>query len=109
MGVNPRHRLVPDYEVGLWASPDERENHPYGAKSVARLRGVGFDLEFDSIVLAHLPSAALADAVPAVNRRDIEPGHRRVTMSYFTETGVARHDPVRRRACASRDFRAMKS
>jgi hypothetical protein len=52
-------------------------------------------LNFESVVLARLSSAAPADAVPAVDGRDVEPGHRGVAMPYFTETWAARHDAVR--------------
>jgi hypothetical protein len=41
--------------------------------------------ELESVVLARLGSAPLADAVPAVYGRDVEPGHRGVAVSYFTE------------------------
>jgi hypothetical protein len=61
-------------------------------------------------VLARLSSAALADAVPAVDGRDVEPGHRRVAVPYFIETRAARHDAVRRRAQALSDvYSAMNS
>jgi hypothetical protein len=41
--------------------------------------------ELESVVLARLGSAPLADAVPAVDGRDVEPGHRGVAVVYFTE------------------------
>ena len=56
-----------------------------------------------SVVRVRLPSAALADAVAAVDGRDVEPGHRGVAVPYFTETGRAKRDAVRCGARASRD------
>jgi len=43
--------------------------------------GVGERLAaFTSVVLACVANAALADAVPAVDRRDADPGHRGIAM-----------------------------
>jgi hypothetical protein len=57
----------------------------------------------ESVVLARLDSAPLTDAVPAVDGRDVEPGHRGVAVSHFTETWAAGCDAVRSGGRASRD------
>src|SRR5450755_236778 len=61
----------------------------FATPSARRCRGGALDLDMsaepESVVLARLSSAPLADAVPAVDGRDVEPGHRRVAVPYFTD------------------------
>ena len=60
-------------------------------------------------MLAPLRSAPLADAVPAVDGRDVEPGHRGVAVSYFTEIWAAGREAVRSGVRASKNvYSAMK-
>jgi hypothetical protein len=60
-------------------------------------------------MLARLRSAPLTDAVPSVDGRDVEPGHRGVAVSYFSETRAAGCEAVRSGQRASRDVdSAMK-
>jgi hypothetical protein len=59
--------------------------------------------ELESVVLARLRSAPLTDAVPSVDGRDFEPGHRGVAVRYFTETSAAGCDAVRSGQRASKD------
>jgi hypothetical protein len=74
-----------------WAPIDEAHKSAlwlYADALVAPPRWSRRDLverELESVVLARLGSAPLADAVPAVDGRDVEPGHRGVAVSYFTE------------------------
>ena len=59
--------------------------------------------KLESVVLARLRSAPLADAVPAVDGRDVEPGHRGVAVRYFTETWAAGREALRSEGRALRD------
>ena len=50
-----------------------------------------------SVALARLQNAAIADAMPAVDGRDVEPNHRRVAMPHFTESCATGREAVRSR------------
>jgi hypothetical protein len=44
------------------------------------------EAELESVVLARVRSAPLTDAVAAMDGRDVEPGHRGVAVTHFTDT-----------------------
>jgi hypothetical protein len=75
----------------------------------ARRRSNWRSAELESVVLARLRSAPLTDAVPSVDGRDVEAGHRGVTVGYFSETRAAGCEAVRSGQRASSDVdSAMK-